>query len=55
MAEAATVSSVVKDVEYFRVGKFVVSQLRLGKFMFYVTCAFSVWFFFWFAGIQCPC
>ena len=55
MAEAATVSSGVKDVEFFRVGPLVVSQLRLGKFMFYVTCAFSVWFFFWFAGIQCPC
>ncbi len=55
MAEAATVSSGVKDVEYFRMGKFVVSQLRLGKFMFYVTCALGIWFFFWFAGTQCPC
>jgi hypothetical protein len=55
MAEAATVSSGVKDVEYFRMGKFVVSQLRLGKFMFYVTCALGIWFFFWFAGTTCPC
>lgn len=55
MAEATVVSSDVKDVEYFRMGKFVVSKLRLGKFMFYVTCALGIWFFFWFAGIQCPC
>ncbi len=30
-------------------------KLRLGKFMFYVTCALSLWFFYWFAAIQCPC
>jgi hypothetical protein len=23
--------------------------------IFYVTCAVGLWFFYWFAGIQCPC
>jgi hypothetical protein len=23
--------------------------------IFYVTCALGLWFFYWFAGIQCPC
>lgn len=55
MAEAISASAGVKDVEYFRIGKLVVSQLRLGKFMFYVTCALSIGFFFWFAGMSCPC
>ena len=55
MAEAATGSAGVKDVEYFRMGKFVVSKLRLGKFMFYATCALATWFFYWFNAIQCPC
>lgn len=55
MAEAAVGSSGVKDVEYFRMGKFVVSKLRLGKFMFYLMCAFAIWFFYWFNAIQCPC
>jgi hypothetical protein len=30
-------------------------KFRLGKFMFYVTCALGIWFFYWFAAIQCPC
>ena len=30
-------------------------KLRLGKFMFYLTCALAVWFFYWFNAIQCPC
>ena len=55
MAEAAVESSGAKDVEWFRFGKFAVSKLRLGKFMFYVSCALGVWFFFWFNVIQCPC
>jgi hypothetical protein len=55
MAETAVGSSGVKDIEYFRMGKLVVSKLRLGKFMFYVTCACGVWFFYWFNVIQCPC
>lgn len=55
MAETASESSGVKDVEYFRMGKFAVSKLRLGKFMFYATCAFATWFFYWFNAIQCPC
>ncbi len=29
--------------------------LKIGKMIFYVTCAVAVWFFYWFAGIQCPC
>ena len=28
---------------------------KIGKMIFYVTCAVSLWFFYWFAGIQCPC
>lgn len=31
------------------------TQIKLGKMMFYITCAVSLWFFYWFAGIQCPC
>ena len=30
-------------------------QIKLGKGIFYVTCAVSLWFFYWLAGIQCPC
>ena len=29
--------------------------IKLGKGIFYVTCALSLWFFYWLAGIQCPC
>jgi len=28
---------------------------KIGKMIFYVTTAVSLWFFYWFAGIQCPC
>jgi hypothetical protein len=28
---------------------------RLGKMVFYITCALGLWFFYWLAGIQCPC
>ena len=55
MAEAAVESSGVKDVEWFRFGKFAVSKLRLGKAIFWATVAFAVWFFYWFNAIQCPC
>ena len=27
----------------------------IGKTIFYATCAISLWFFYWFAGINCPC
>jgi len=30
-------------------------ETKVGKAIFYVTCAVSFWFFYWFAGIQCPC
>ncbi len=30
-------------------------KLKLGKMIFYITLAVSMWFFYWFAGIQCPC
>ena len=30
-------------------------ETRLGKIIFYITCAFSIWFFYWLNGIQCPC
>ena len=29
--------------------------IKVGKAIFYVTWAVSLWFFYWFAGIQCPC
>ncbi len=28
---------------------------KIGKMIFYITCAVGLWFFYWFAGIQCPC
>jgi hypothetical protein len=46
MADVASDVQRAKDPEWL---------LRLGKFMFYVTCAFAVWFFYWFNAIQCPC
>ena len=27
----------------------------IGKMIFYLTAAVSLWFFYWFAGINCPC
>ena len=30
-------------------------ETKLGKIIFYVTCALSIWFFYWLNGIQCPC
>ena len=30
-------------------------KVAIGKMIFYVTCAAGLWFFYWFAGIQCPC
>lgn len=30
-------------------------ETKLGKAIFYVTCATALWFFYWFNGIQCPC
>lgn len=30
-------------------------QTKLGKTIFYLTCAIGVWFFYWFAGTNCPC
>jgi hypothetical protein len=32
-----------------------VLETQIGKAIFYLTCAVSMWFFYWFAGIQCPC
>ncbi len=31
------------------------TKIKVGKMIFYITCAVSLWFFYWFAGIQCPC
>ena len=28
---------------------------KIGKMIFYTTLAVSIWFFYWLAGIQCPC
>ena len=30
-------------------------ETKIGKAIFYLTSAVSLWFFYWFAGIQCPC
>jgi hypothetical protein len=30
-------------------------EIKIGKMIFYVTVALSLWFFYWFNGIQCPC
>lgn len=30
-------------------------EIKLGKTIFYLTVALSVWFFYWLNGIQCPC
>ncbi len=30
-------------------------EIKLGKIIFYLTIAMSVWFFYWLNGIQCPC
>jgi hypothetical protein len=46
MADVASDVQRLKDPEW---------KVRLGKFIFYLTCAFGVWFFLWFAVFQCPC
>jgi hypothetical protein len=30
-------------------------ETKLGKIIFYITCAVALWFFYWLNGIQCPC
>jgi len=30
-------------------------EIKAGKIIFYITCALSLWFFYWLNGIQCPC
>ncbi len=30
-------------------------KVKIGKMIFYITCAVGLWFFYWFSGIQCPC
>lgn len=30
-------------------------SIKIGKMIFYITLAVSIWFFYWFGGIQCPC
>ena len=30
-------------------------EIKLGKAIFYATCATALWFFYWLNGIQCPC
>ena len=46
MAEIASGTLQVKDPEW---------KIRLGKAIFYATCALGIWFFYWFAGTPCPC
>lgn len=31
------------------------TNTKIGKMIFYITCAVSLWFFYWLNGIQCPC
>lgn len=31
------------------------TQTKIGKMIFYMTCVAGLWFFYWLAGIQCPC
>lgn len=30
-------------------------ETKVGKMIFYITCALSLWFFYRLNGIQCPC
>ncbi|MER3421910.1 MAG: hypothetical protein C4293_00435 [Nitrospiraceae bacterium] len=30
-------------------------ETLIGKSIFYITVALSIWFFYWLNGIQCPC
>lgn len=30
-------------------------EIKLGKIIFYITCALSIWFFYWLNGVPCPC
>ncbi len=30
-------------------------KVKVARMLFYITCAVGLWFFYWFAGIQCPC
>jgi hypothetical protein len=30
-------------------------KIKVGKMIFYITAAIGLWFFYWFAGVQCPC
>lgn len=30
-------------------------ETKVGKMIFYITCALGLWFFYWLNGIQCPC
>jgi len=30
-------------------------EVPVGKIIFYLTAATSLWFFYWLNGIQCPC
>jgi hypothetical protein len=46
MAEAAVEVLRVKELAW---------KIRLGKAIFWTTVAFTVWFFYWFNAIQCPC
>ena len=46
MAEVAYGGPTVKDPEW---------KVRVGKMIFYLTAAAGTWFFWWFAGTQCPC
>ena len=30
-------------------------MIKVGKIIFYLTVATSIWFFYWLNGVQCPC
>ncbi|MDH5667386.1 MAG: hypothetical protein OEY86_05175 [Nitrospira sp.] len=46
MAEVASQEAASQDSEL---------KVKIGKMIFYITIAVGLWFFYWFAGIQCPC
>ena len=50
-AASATPPAVTKNTEEEREDV----SIKIGKMIFYITCALGLWFFYWFNGIQCPC
>lgn len=47
---SSTKSKAVSDQEALEA-----RNIKIGKMIFYLTCAIGIYFFYWFNGIQCPC